>query len=87
MRPACVRVTGILAIVLLTRESSDIEEKRPFGEGHAEGDANSRVANLNRRLVCSAKAMIVLAGTVLICTVTMTILCETSYGTEFHKNC
>ena len=74
---------GILAIVLLTRESSDIDEKRPF----AAGEEEDSTVSLNRRLVCGAKAMIVLAGAVLICTVTMTILCETSYGTEFHKNC
>ncbi len=40
-----------------------------------------------RWVVLGAKVMIALGAAVLVCTVTMTILCETSYGTPMHDNC
>eukprot|EP00750_Incisomonas_marina_P026233 INCI5885.4.p1 GENE.INCI5885.4~~INCI5885.4.p1 ORF type:complete len:495 (-),score=96.30 INCI5885.4:2098-3582(-) len=81
---------GILAIVLLTREGSDIVEKNAdSSQRNNSGEAATSDENdqLSRKVVCGAKVMVFLGGLVMICTVTMTIICETSYGTELHDNC
>ena len=57
----------------------------------ADDDDKEEDDNGNRalavKLVCGAKVMVALACVVMVCTVTMTIICETSYGTDLHDNC